>query len=203
MANTTSGVDLFSCISLARGFVRELINGINARFLDLPLFNAAKIYCPSSYEKDVRTRSQMHKGFMQRLCTKFGGEGSKLVDATECEYEIDRFCLTLYKANKSFSFHEAWEHCSGETEWVESYPNLMRLWQALLVIPVSTAACERGFSKQNRIKDDERSCLTLTTLDTVMFISLSAPHALDEVDWEKIYEIWASMKFRRVRPLSS
>ncbi|GJP57962.1 hypothetical protein CLOP_g19878 [Closterium sp. NIES-67] len=34
-------------------------------------------------------------------------------------------------------------------DWSKSYPNLMRMWQALAVLPLSTVECERGFSRQN------------------------------------------------------
>lgn len=77
----------------------------------------------------------------------------------------------------------------------------MQLWQAILVIPASTAVCERGFSKLNRIKNEDRSRLSLKTLDMLMFISLSAPHALNEVDWNSIYDEWKEMKARKPLPL--
>ncbi|MCO5601995.1 hypothetical protein L7F22_056122 [Adiantum nelumboides] len=190
--NLTSGNSVQGCIALAKSFVQELI-------ADLPLYNAAKLYSPTSFDKDVAIREQTHKVYLDRLCAKFGSSQNVLVDAFLCEAEVDRFCLQLYKTNSSFGFHDAWSHCRDQISWIESFPNLMKMWQALLVIPVSTAACERGFSKQNRIKDDERSSLTLKTLEMLMFLSLSAPHDLDKVEWDAIYEIWANMKFRRVR----
>ncbi|MCO5588679.1 hypothetical protein L7F22_042638 [Adiantum nelumboides] len=195
LPNSSSGGSIEGCITLAKLYMEELISDIDARFTDLPLFNAAKLFAPSSYEKDIRVRGQTHKCYLDRMCAKFGVGVHKLIDTTHCEFEIDRFSFSLHKSNASYSFHEAWVHCCGEVEWVESYPNLMKLWQALLVIPISTAICERGFSKQNRIKDDERYCFTLNTLDTLMFLSLSVPHDMEDVDWEKIYEIWVAMKF--------
>ncbi|MCO5600445.1 hypothetical protein L7F22_054558 [Adiantum nelumboides] len=197
--NLTSGNSVSGCIALAKSFVQELIAGIDARFNDLPLYNAAKLYSTTSFDKDVAIRGQTHKVYLDRLCAKFGSSQNGLVDAFLCEVEVDRFCLQLYKTNSSFGFHDAWSHCCDQISWIESFPNLMKMWQALLVIPVSTAACEHGFSKQNRIKDDERSSLTLKTLEMLMFLSLSAPHDLDKVEWDAIYEIWANMKFRRVR----
>ncbi|MCO5601984.1 hypothetical protein L7F22_056111 [Adiantum nelumboides] len=197
--NFTSENSLQGCIVLAKSFVQELIVGIDAKFNDLPLYNAAKLYSPTSFDKDISIRGQTHKVYLDRLCAKFGSSQNGLVDAFLCDAEVDRFCLQLYKTNSSFGFHDAWSHCRDQISWIESFPNLMKMWQALLVIPVSTAACECGFSKQNRIKDDERSILTLNTLEMLMFLSLSAPHDLDKVDWDAIYEIWANMKFRRVR----
>jgi hAT family C-terminal dimerisation region len=94
----------------------------------------------------------------------------------------------------------AWDLCGGEPEWFEGFPCLMQLWQIILVLPASLAVCERGFSKLNRIKNDDRSRLSLDTLDVLMFLSLSAPHALNEVDWNAIYDVWKLMKARKPLP---
>ena len=53
--------------------------------------------------------------------------------------------------------------------------NVMMLIEIILVIPVSTAVCERGFSAMKRIKSDWRSSLSPEMLDTLMLISLEGP----------------------------
>ena len=77
----------------------------------------------------------------------------------------------------------------------------MQLWQTILVIPANTAICERRFSKLIRIKNEDRSRISFETLDMLMFLSLSAPHALNEVDWNGIYDVWKLMKARKALPL--
>ena len=74
---------------------------------------------------------------------------------------------------------------------------MMKLWQAILTIPASTLDCERGFSKQNIIKDIRKSKLGLDTLDALMRISLNGPE-LSVVDWNVVYEVWRDTKSRRV-----
>ena len=76
----------------------------------------------------------------------------------------------------------------------------MQLWQAIIVIPASTTVCERGFSKLNRIKNDDISKLSLKTLEMLIFLSLIAPHALNEVDWNAIYDEWKEMKTPKPLP---
>ena len=39
------------------------------------------------------------------------------------------------------------------TELHTNFPNMSKLWQAILTILASTMACERGVSRQNIIKD--------------------------------------------------
>ena len=76
----------------------------------------------------------------------------------------------------------------------------MKLWQAIHTIPASTVDCERGFSKQNIIKDIQKSRLGLDTLDALMRISLNELE-LYVVDWNVVYEVWRDTKSRRVLKL--
>ena len=81
-------------------------------------------------------------------------------------------------------------------DWHSRYPNMLKLWQAILVILASTVACERGFSKQNVIKGIRRTRLSINTLDALMHVSLIGPN-ISEVDWQCVYDIWCSSKYRR------
>ena len=83
------------------------------------------------------------------------------------------------------------------TELHTNFPNMLKLWQTILIIPASTVACERGFSRQNIIKDVRRTKLSLATLDALMRVSLTR---LDSsmVEWNIVYEIWKDVKERRI-----
>jgi len=94
---------------------------------------------------------------------------------------MDEFIYIISKSYPKNLMCGAWDICGGEPEWFEGFPYLMELWQAILIILARTTMCERGFSNLNRIKNDGRSRLSLGTRD-VIFLSLSAPHYLNEVD---------------------
>jgi len=49
------------------------------------------------------------------------------------------------------------------------YPNLSQLYAFFLIIPLTTAECERSFSRMNLIKTDLRINLAHETLDNLMF----------------------------------
>ena len=55
---------------------------------------------------------------------------------------------------------------------------------ATLVIPSSTVSCERGFSKQNLIKEMKRNRLNIEHLDDLMRVSLNGPH-IEEIQWDR------------------
>ncbi|MCO5563831.1 hypothetical protein L7F22_017480 [Adiantum nelumboides] len=57
---------------------------------------------------------------------------------------------------------------------------------------ISSVPCERGFSKQNFIKNDRRQSLRVHTLEMLMRISLLGTDA-KLLDWEKLYEAIGDM----------
>ena len=55
---------------------------------------------------------------------------------------------------------------------------LLKLKYVVNTNPVSTAACERGFSKLNIICSPLRTRLTVKHTSSLMFVSLSGPHIM-------------------------
>ena len=55
------------------------------------------------------------------------------------------------------------------------YPNLGKISCSLLVIPIHSADCERGFSTLGRIRTKLRSWLNNTSLNSLLMISMEGP----------------------------
>ncbi|KAH7281139.1 hypothetical protein KP509_36G032200 [Ceratopteris richardii] len=170
---------LNTCIEMAKGFVLKVIDCVNARFPDMYFFNASKLFSPMYYlsEEDERVRKTII--WLSRFLTRIGNH---VINANGCEKELKAFVDTLYYG------------CE------ETFPNLLKLWQILLVLPISSVPCERGFSKQNIIKNDRRQHLKVDTLDMLMRISMLGP-SCDLVNWERIYDIWEKSKDHHVADL--
>ncbi len=98
------------------------------------------------------------------------------------------------------SLFEAWEFAGTTPEWSINWLGLSNLWRRVMVIRVSTAICERGFSKQNLIKSHLRTSLKLETLDALMRISC-ANIPVENINWNAVMLVWRNMKDRRIHPL--
>ena len=61
----------------------------------------------------------------------------------------------------------------------ELFPVVGFIGKRMLILPVSTVDCERGFSKQNLIKTDLRNSLKPESLSNLMMISIEGPTCLD------------------------
>ena len=83
------------------------------------------------------------------------------------------------------------------THHKEEIPNLLQLASIALILPTSTAECERGFSVQNRIKTALRNRLTTSRLNVLMTIDIEGP-TLIIFDFNMAYKEWNNEK-RRVK----
>ena len=61
----------------------------------------------------------------------------------------------------------------------DRFPNALMLVEILMILPLATACCERGFSIMGKIKSDWRSCLTVDILDCLMRVSIEGPSVAD------------------------
>ncbi|XP_070559090.1 zinc finger protein 862-like isoform X2 [Ptychodera flava] len=77
--------------------------------------------------------------------------------------------------------------------------NILKLIEIVLVLPTSTAICERGFSTLKRIKSDWRSRLTTAMMNHLLWISIEAP-SLQEYNAERAVHLWWSKAQRQRRP---
>ena len=58
---------------------------------------------------------------------------------------------------QDFTFKALWKRVFNNCH--DRFPNALMLVEILMILPLATACCERGFSiRQNQIKPDWRSC---------------------------------------------
>ena len=79
----------------------------------------------------------------------------------------------------------------------ELFPSLAHIASCLLVIPVHSADCERGFSAMGRIKTRLQTRLCNHSLNSLMFISIEGANLLD-FDFGKVLQTWARACNRRL-----
>ena len=79
------------------------------------------------------------------------------------------------------------------------YPNFCKLAQVCLILPLSTADCERAFSTtcMRRVKSRLRSQMNNSTLNHCMQISMEG-HPLERFDFNKSVDTWSRLRNRRI-----
>ncbi|CAI7790711.1 unnamed protein product [Closterium sp. NIES-53] len=116
----------------------------------------------------------------------------QLVGATR-QPRIDEHPLAHDSEKTERGFHTGLTAMLKTKDWQEHYPNLVRLWVAVSVLPLSTVECERGFSRQNVIKSRQRGSLKDARLSDLMCMSLLRY----KPNWDEIVEIWHNYKKRK------
>ena len=77
------------------------------------------------------------------------------------------------------------------------YPCLGVIASALLVVPMHSADCERGFSALGRVKTKLHSCLSNKSLNSLLTILLEGPE-LKEFDFQSCIKEWSNIRKRHV-----
>ena len=82
-----------------------------------------------------------------------------------------RNCSMMMHAERTLSLSDLCKLLLSTPQYVLQYPNLVKLATVVLIIPVTSVECERGFSCQNRIKTKFRARLQNPTLNNLMQIT--------------------------------
>lgn len=115
-----------------------------------------------------------------------------------CRVELDNFvefCRARLQANPK-AFFSSSDVCQVAFRARELFLIVAAAAGRLITASVSTADCGRGFSRQNLIKTDVRSCLKPTTLENLMILSIN--RGKEENGYKEAFRKWSSLKSRRI-----
>ncbi|GJP54451.1 hypothetical protein CLOM_g13539 [Closterium sp. NIES-68] len=147
----------------------------------------------SAFAKDMaEVRERRHLSWLASNVALFD---HKLpgVNQRAAELELKTFVHIMKNHRADDDFNQGLAAMLKTRDWPKSYPNLMALWQAMAVLPLSTVECERGFSRQNVIKSWLRTSLCDARLSELMTINM-----LDyDMDYAEIVDIWRKQKMRK------
>lgn len=76
-------------------------------------------------------------------------------------------------------------------------PNLIVLAELALILPIHTADCESGFSKQNLIKSKSRNRIGDAAMNRLMLVSIEGK-PLEEFDLVESLSVWKAQKDGRI-----
>ncbi|CAI7871522.1 unnamed protein product [Closterium sp. NIES-53] len=184
------------CVKLCRQFARDCVDNLNERLDDLGKMGPTKLFRAVKWPKIKAQREKKCKEWLHG-CSRLFRHKLPGFDLKAAERELRTFCAIMESHHEMESFAQGLHKFLGSVDSKRRWPNLILLWQALAVLPLSTVECERGFSRQNIIKSWVRGALCNARLGDLMQISLLKY----EIEWPEALEVWRSM--RRRRPVKS
>ena len=132
---------------------------------------------------------QYSKDQLDTLSAYFQNETDR--NRAQAAFLVFKHLKKSYKGSLSFSQF----CCKLITELNDQYPDFANLARLALIIPVSSAPCERGFSVQNALKTKVRNRLNPERLNRLMFIKLVGPD-VDQFDFPVAARLFENMKPR-------
>ncbi|CAI7810384.1 unnamed protein product [Closterium sp. NIES-53] len=187
-----------ACVDLCTSFAEALVSNLSKSFEDLDSLVGVRLFMPDEYPPGRAERHKQCVEWLMSLVSLFKAQETDHIlpgiDKLRAMKELRAFCPILAGApNNERSFHAGLTAMLKTNDWTTSYPNLVRLWVAVAVLPLSTVECERGFSRQNIIKSWQRGSLKDARLEDLVTMSL-----LDyEPDYNELVKILRSYKKRR------
>ena len=176
---------------IQKKYVKALEEQLQNRFPNMELLDSFCIFNPSQLDANALSRLQI-------LIDHYGQGDTPLVEEDALRVEWELFRVLLGSTYKDMSHNQVLKLVAGNATVRALYPNLSKLAKVCLILPVSTADCERSFSTMKRVKTDLRNRMNTSTLDALMRIRIEGP-SLSEFDFDTALNSWAKLRNRRIK----
>ena len=154
-------------------FLDNLTENLNKRFPqdELNLLECFdKVFNPRRYPENQANLNEYGNDQLSTLCEHY----AELLDVDRCKGQFLQFKHLVVSHKADYGDFENFIQLLL-TGYSDNYPDLVLLASVALVIPVSSAPCERGFSHQNGLKSKLRNRLIPERLDRLLMIRLNGP----------------------------
>ncbi|XP_069110145.1 uncharacterized protein [Argopecten irradians] len=173
-------------------YLDNVVNNLHERFPDNNILEALTIFDPELMDKgDPTFYEAVHFQKLQVLAGHF--KSITCYETVKEEFLSFRFLLA-----KEMMLDLTFQESLLKVATMEDlYPSLARYAQIALVLPMSTADCERSFSTMNRVKTNLRNRLSQNILNSLMTISIEG-QSLGEFDFDSCVKYFGQIKRRKI-----
>ena len=178
--------------TLREGYLSNLIQNLKSRFASdaMDIVSSFKVLNPLSFPKVTTELPTYGRNEMKKLSDHY----SSLIDEEDLKSEWLSFKQLTFDNYSSMTFQELATIVIMELK--DTYPCLAILYKLSLIISVSSADCERGFSVQNLIKTSKRSCMSEKLLHDLCIVKVEGP-SVEKFDFTKALTKWKNLRDRR------
>ena len=172
------GIELSVCVrqgalfqKVKDDFIDRITDNLRNRF---PILQASVLSAFSVLDlKASGISSAKREGMLTNLLEHFGRdrEGfAALVDANKCSLEMHLLVPMVRNNFSGFSVQDLWGVVSDK--YSDQFPELLKLAQIAMLIPITTTDCDWGFSYQNNIKVKSQARLSSANVDQLMRVCI-------------------------------
>ena len=181
---------MIPCVS--EKYINSIVQNLENRFQEKHLISAMEVLVPVNISKQTALPSY---GTDEETSLADNFSAQLNIDTNECLSEYIHYKRLVKGSYQDKSVLKM--TMILKDKYSEELPNMLLLLQACVVIPMTSAKCERGFSTQNRIKTKLRTRLNNQSLVDLMRISEDGP-ALKQFDFGRALLKWKNAKIRKL-----
>ncbi|CAG2186740.1 unnamed protein product [Mytilus edulis] len=172
-------------------YIDHVVENLEKRFPDLPLLESFSVFDPNSVPEDPEEADGYGREQIGILSDHFKMD---LVPLSQ-EWRLLKNTINTDDSLKSLSASLIMQQLAGKL--AAGFPLLSSLSAVGLLLPTSTADCERGFSTLKRIKTELRNRLSNKITNCLVTISLEGEEST-EIDISEAVQHWKTQKNRRI-----
>ena len=177
---------------ISEKYIHSVVQNLEDRFQEKHVISAMQVLVPANIATQTNLPSYGNEE-VTLLADNFSAQLS--IDTYECLSEYTQYKRLVKGSYQDRSVLEMTTILKDK--YSDELSNMLLLLQACVVIPMTSAKCERGFSTQNRIKTKLRTRLNNKSLVDLMRISEDGP-ALKQFDFDRALHKWKNAKIRKL-----
>ena len=176
-------------------FATALVNNLRLRFPDTGIYNAIKIFDfsqISTKQNEMAIYSEYEIKILGDFYGSFKHQNEQFFPAKVNKTGLIqewRKAKLLLKNYQEFNFVDGWSRIFTSSQFLILYPNLSKVVNYSLIVPLSNGNVKRIFSQQNLIKTKVRNQMKLKALNSHLMIVINGPE-LKDFDFVKAFNVW-------------
>jgi hypothetical protein len=178
-------------------YLSTLLQHLDDRFPDIEIISAFSIFDPKTIPDNPQNRQGYGREELRIFQQKFATHGVVDEDGLKVEYPLFTNAVKVDQSLSKMTTRELMLYLSTNKTFQSMFPNLAKLSTIGLLLPMSTADCERGFSTLQRVKTETRNRLGNSTLNYLLAMSIEGPQPAD-FPYDEACDLWASLRKRRI-----
>ena len=178
-------------------YLRTLLEHLEYRFPDVKIIEAFSIFDVKSIPTDPAKRQEYGKENLDVVNAHYGPHNVVVPESLKAEYPLFVNAVRADERLCTLSTREIMLLLISNSALRAMFPNLAKVATIGLLLPMSTADCERGFSSLQRVKTDLRNRLSNRILNYLLVISIEGPDPTD-FPYQEACDIWSGWRNRRI-----
>ena len=186
---------------LKKNYINKTIQSLKDRFPSIKILDCFRIFSTKEImkieEKETLAARSFGESELNVILNHFGKDQKNhrnhrleaLVSSKEVLSEWKSIRSLIWQRYRTMETNKAWRNMFIDCS--QDFPNFFKLLSIILILPVSTVYCERGFSYHNITKNKIRNRLTNENVDNLMRIMLEGED-IANFDFNEAYKIWAN-----------